>query len=235
MLTNISRTIDPEFLDSDGFATVPSIYNMIINSIGINIRQSGYGIDVMAGRGYTWALARCGMEFLERPTLYRDISVDVWGSPSQGLCHNRSFSITDSDGRDICRGVTEWCILDKSSRRPVVMDMNGDDNDREQPCSLPRRIRGFLLENVVERITGYSECDFNGHLNNSKYVEMFFDLLPRQIASSLRPLRLDVNFRREVPCGAMTRQGIRMEEDGRFAFSMYCADQLACCASLAMI
>lgn len=231
MTNRYNHTITPEDMDSKGLATFPALYRMIINSIGQNIRKEGYGIDVMARKGLTWALARCGFEFYSRPGLYSEIEVGITPGGACGLCYDRYISISGPDGTVLGRGITEWCMLDKTTRRPVTDLIQEAKPEMKWPCKEPRRIKAFEIGDGLEKTAGYSECDFNGHLNNSKYVETFFNLLPRKIAEAVSPMRLDVNFKREIPCDARTVSGILSREDGSYDFCMYCDSQVACCAS----
>ena len=231
MTNEYSYTIFPEDLDGGGLATIPSLYRTLINSVGLNIRREGFGIDVMEQKGLSWVLARCAVEIKSRPRLYDKISIQVWGGCTKGLCHERCVKILSEDGGLLGNGITEWCVIDKASRKPVTMEI-AEECSGELPCLNPRRLKSFLPQNLIERITGYCECDFNGHLNNSKYVEMFFDQLPLGHASSQKPLRLDVNFKKEIPCGVKTTSGVCENENGGYDFCMFSGNEVACCASL---
>lgn len=234
MMNRYNYTVSPEQLDREGLITIPSLYKLVIGSIGVNIRKEGYGVDVLAGRGQTWALARCAIEFSSRPALYDEISVDVWRGESQGLCHNRCIRATDSAGREICRGVTDWCVLDKASRRPQGL-LSTEKDPEAQPCEAPRRLKPFTSIMRLAREVGYSECDFNGHLNNSRYLEFFFDMLPHQAIEALKHFRLDINFRKEVPCGSQADSYILENDFSGYDYCMYYSDAPACCASIAML
>lgn len=227
-------SIAPEFLDSDGLATIPSIYKIIINSIGLNIRKEGYGIDVLSSKGLTWALARCAMEFTSRPTLYTDINIDVWKSESNSLCHDRCIMVTDNSGKEICRGITDWCVIDISSRKPYPLVCSGDDYG-PLPCKTARRLHPFKSPTKKAREVGYSECDFNGHLNNCRYVEMFYDMLPAKAIGAMEKFRLDINFKREIPLGSLTEAYITGNDLEGYDYCMYYDGNIACCASITNI
>lgn len=223
------HTICPEWLDANGKATVPSLYRLMVNSIGTEIRESGYGIDVMAKDNLTWALARCAMEIRERPALYEEVSVEIWPGKASALCHDRCARMLGQDGRVLCSAVTEWCVLDKDTRRPVEKTFIGGESDREYPCPGPSRIKPFITDSSTGKVVCYSDCDFNGHLNNSRYIDIFYDLIPLEAATSTG--RLEVNFKREIRIGSLTESGVSRTEDG-YEFCMYGDGQLACCARL---
>lgn len=233
-MNSYNYTISPDQLDRGGLVTVPSMYRVVIDSIARNIRKEGFGVDVLDGHGLTWALARCAIEFFARPSLYEEISVEVWRGDSQGLCHNRCIKAVDSRGREICRGVTDWCVLDKSTRRPQPL-LSQESDLVAQPCAAPRRLRPFtsLVKRTLE--VGYSECDFNGHLNNVRYLELFFDMLPRTAVEMMKDFRLDINFRKEVPCGSLAESYIAENDSAGYDYCMYYAGSPACCASISTI
>lgn len=234
MSQTYSFTICPEDLDGGGSVTIPAFYRMLISSVGWDIRREGFGVDVMARRGLTWVLARCAFEFIRRPRLYERVDVHIWPSSSDRLLQDRSLRASGSDGSTICKGVTQWCVLEKDTHRPVSMNMP-DGEVQDMPCTPPLRMSAFSPCEEHERQVGYSECDFNGHLNNSRYVEMFFDLLPSGVAQALRPLRLDVNFKKEIPLGGKILSSIRQAGESAFSFLMRHEGKAACLASLVLL
>lgn len=227
-------TISPDETDRSGLVTLPSMYRILIDSISQNIRKEGYGVDVLEKRGLTWALARCAVESVARPALYDEIQVEVWSGGSSGFCHNRCVRAVDRADREICRGVTQWCVLDRSSRRPQP-PFQQDGHTADMPCAAPLHLRPFksLVRRTVE--AGYSECDFNGHLNNAKYLEMFCDMIPRVMMETLSRFRLDVNFRKEIPCGSLAESYIVDNVSSGYDYCMYYEGAAACCASISRL
>lgn len=229
-------TISPEQLDRGGLATVPAIYRILIDSISRNIRTEGFGVDVLQRRGMTWALARCAVEFFRRPGLYDEICVEVWRGEGSGLCHNRCVRATAGDGSLVCCGVTDWCVIDLMSRRPQA-PLSRENDGNEAPCAPPRRLKPIpslaCAHHTLE--VGYSECDFNGHLNNAKYVETFYDMLPDSVAESLSRFRIDINFRRELPCGSVARACVAPNGSSGYDYCLYTEGLPACCASISRL
>ncbi|MCF0206946.1 MAG: hypothetical protein HUK15_05910 [Bacteroidales bacterium] len=230
MLNKYSHIISAEELDQNGYATIPSLYHIVISKIGINIRKEGLGVDVLASRGQTWALARCSLEILYRPTIYTELEVSIWSGAATCLCADRCFVIKDKNGSEVAHGVTQWCILDKQTRCPIKYDLN-NIYIGTTPYTAPKRLSNFQPELSIKQTAGYSECDFNGHLNNSKYIEKFFDILPDKVASNMQQIRLDINFKREIICGKEYSYGIRKTELG-YEFCMHYENQTACCATI---
>lgn len=231
-LNTYDYSVSPEEIDLLGQITVPALCRDIISAIGSNIRVEGYGIDVMARESRTWVLLRSAFEIDSRPGLYAPIHIAVWPSPTIGLTFNRSVILSDGEGREIGKGVTEWCVLDISTRRPICPSLSQEILDIDLPCRSPRRIKDFEPEVTDERKIGYSECDFNGHLNNNRYVEMMYDMLPDEMLTHRSAVRLDINFRHEVRRGESVSLGIKEQDSDNYLFIARSADRTLCSASL---
>ena len=165
IINTFEYSVAPENIDYQGQATVPSICGSIINAIGQNIRKEGCGIDVMRKAGRSWVLLRSAFEIDDRPSLYDNYNVKVWPVKGKGLTYNRCVKLTDAEGEEIGRGTTEWCVIDIHTRKPIFPELGLTDVDIPIPCKSPRRIIDFLPDFIKHKEVGYSECDFNGHLN----------------------------------------------------------------------
>ena len=82
------------------------------------------------------------------------------------------------------------------------------------------------------RKVGYSECDFNGHLNNNRYVEMIFDMLPENIVDSSSRLRLDLNFKNEIRRGENLSIGLKQNHSDEYLFIAKAGGHTLCSASV---
>lgn len=231
-MNTFEYSVTPESIDFQGHATVPSICGNIINAIGQNIRLEGCGIDVMKEAGRSWVLLRSAIEINDRPKLYDNFNIQVWPVKGSGLTYNRCVKITDDEGSEIGRGTTEWCVIDINTRRPIFPELGLSDVDIAIPCRNARRIADFPPDVTSCKEIGYSDCDFNGHLNNTHYIEMFYNLLPKEILSSDLSVRIDVNYRHEVHSGEKVSFGVKKQNDEEYLFIAKTGDQTLCQAAI---
>ena len=234
-MSTYTCSVTPDCLDGGGLARIPAIYEMIINSIGLHIKDEGFGINVMEGRGLSWTLARGAFEFGRRPSLYEKLTVSVCDGEKSALTTSRYVKIFDENGDTVARAVADWCVIDKQTRKPTPFEVPSDNDLLHKPCPSPQRIRPFVSSRRSSRKVGYSECDFNGHLNNCRYVEMFYNLLPKRIANRTEGVRLDINFLKEIPLGAQVVSYLKPGSYNDFQFCMQHNGSPACCAALAPI
>lgn len=230
------NSVQPDDIDLTGFSTIPALYRMAISAVGQNIRKEGYGVDVLADHNQTWVLARCGIEIFRRPELYSDIAISVWKGTDNSVCHGRNIEIYDGTSCELIGcGITDWCILDKESRKTVISPLESTLAERPVDCRQPRRISSFEGGKTICSQVGYSECDFNGHLNNCRYVDWFFNLLPEKVTSLTSHLRLDINFKREIQKGSDIIASIKEMKNGQIDFCLRHTCGIACLASLSLV
>lgn len=225
----------PENTDFNGRITIPSLCGQMISAISQNIRVEGYGLDVMARENRSWILIRSAFEVDFRPELYSSIYISVWPVLGRGLTYYRCVRATDGMGKELGRGTTEWCVIDKSTRKPVVPGIEDSTAGMDIPCMSPRRIRDFSPEVVNLRRIGYTDCDFNGHLNNMRYVDMMFDMLPDRIAAGQMPIRIDVNYKHEALRGTDISTGLRSDSPDEFLFIVKASELTLCSASITRV
>ena len=226
-------SVTPETVDLSGHSTVPSMCRSVINAIGHNIRREGCGVDVMKLSRRSWVLLRSAFEIDERPRLYDLFNILVWPAKGRsGLTYNRSVRITDAEGSEIGRATTEWCVVDLDTRKPVFPDLGLESSDVPVPCRSPRRLKDFLPDFSRIKEIGYSDCDFNGHLNNTHYIEMFYNLLPENVLSTGLFTRIDINFRHEVRRGDAVDFGMKKVSDEEYLFIARSGGSTLCQASL---
>lgn len=235
MKNNIYKySVQPEDVDRTCLATIPSIYRKVISAVASNIRKEGYGVDVLSGKGQTWVLVRCGIEILRRPELYSDLFIAVWKGDDNAICHSRNVEIYGPAGELLGCGITDWSILDKGSHSLVVTNMESTLEAKTVKCRRPRRIIQFEGGRSIYGQVGYSECDFNGHLNNCRYVDWFFNLLPDKVVELSSHLRLDINFKREILKGSNIIASIKEICNGHIDFCIRQSCGVACLASLSI-
>src|SRR5690606_24512513 len=70
--------------------------------------------------------------------------------------------------------------------------------DRAIECKLGKIKEFGNLEEAYEKVIGYSDIDFNGHLNNSKYVDFIMDCFPIKDHQEYDIQSIEVNFKNEA-------------------------------------
>jgi hypothetical protein len=51
---------------------------------------------------------------------------------------------------------------------------------------------------VFDRVVRYSDIDYNGHLNNTKYIDIFMDSIGLDVLKDYEPASIEVNYSNEI-------------------------------------
>jgi len=187
-------------------ASISSMCDIILEAAGEDAYKRGFGIDVLAERNLGWVLSRMCVELDYMPAEYSEFTIRTWISDYNRLASTRNFTLTDDEGRMFGRAVSQWCMLDFSTRMPADVNLlarmhEGVMVDAPSPCERPRRIAAVGSEPTAKHRVVYSDIDFNRHMNTMRYIDMVCDLLPIDELERLNAVRVDMNFMRESRYG----------------------------------
>ena len=132
-----------------------------------------------AGLGFI--LSRLTMKFHKPLEMYRNIKVETWTSEGRAFSTVRSFRLLDGD-EVAAEAYTLWALVDVNERKPVKISSYDFGFEHEPPVEIdaPSRVsfpKDLALEKVGERKIFYSDCDYNMHMNNTRYPDMLCDFL----------------------------------------------------------
>jgi acyl-ACP thioesterase len=169
----------------------------------------GVGREAMKTTGQVWVLSRLSVFWERRPKYGEIITVRSWPRGWEKLFAIRDYDIRDTEDRPIVRGRSGWLILDIEKRRPLrvqqivdTLPLNGGENAFSAAApGLSAR------ENLVqrgERCAAYSDVDYNGHVNNTRYIQWIQDIVDPLLLDHAEKMRLDINYLSEVKPGEIT-------------------------------
>jgi acyl-ACP thioesterase len=171
----------------------------------------GVGREAMSLAGQVWILSRISVQWDRRPKWQDSLTLRSWPRGSDKLFALRDYDIRDGEDRPLVRGRSGWIILDLEKRRPLrpqaIMESlprnEGIDALTDGPVSLvfPGGGAGETVVKAGERRAGYSDIDYNGHVNNTRYIEWVQDIVEGGLLERAARMRLDVNYLSEVKLG----------------------------------
>jgi len=192
---------DVDFKRELRLSTLFGYFQDIASDAAVNL---GAGIDVLrSSYGVAWVLIRIRVDITRMPTWNEEIVIETWPLESKRLEFERDYIVKDSTGNIIIRAVSAWVIMDIKERklkRPDSISLHYPTviEERAIDCHLGKLKMNGPLETSYKRVIGYSDIDFNKHLNNSKYVDFLMDCFPMESHQKYTPERLEVNFVNEV-------------------------------------
>lgn len=146
--------------------------------------RNGLSLDrVRDDEGLAFILSRIAIKFHKPVYAYEDIESQTWTCPSKGYAFNRSFRVM-RDGEPVAEAVSLWALIDLNTMRLERTDRQFFDFGDEPLLSVDVPLRFRIpeperLECVAKRTIVYSDIDYNMHMNNTHYPDMFCDYIPQ--------------------------------------------------------
>ena len=133
-------------------------------------------------RGLAFLLSRIAIRFYRPLLTHEEIDVQTWVCEGQGLAFDRCFRILRG-GETVAEAFSVWALMDLASQKLLRRDQFTYPFPSDEPLKLdlPLRFRVPHAEDMTpagERKIVYSDIDYNGHMNNTRYPDMLCDFTP---------------------------------------------------------
>jgi len=213
-------------IDRSDRLTLDAVFQFFQEAAICHAENLGVGREDMARTGQAWILSRMSVKVDRRP-MYRDtVTVRSWPRGFEKLFAMRNFEIKDDSGESVIFGRSGWLIVDMEKRRPLrpqtVMDMLPQNEGLETftpeenaACGLAEKNN---LQKAAERKALYTDLDYNGHVNNVRYIQWIEDTLDLSLLEKTGKLRLDINYLNEILAGEKTDILSAKIADNAYAF-----------------
>ena len=148
---------------------------------GDHSARLGADRNMLTQKGLFWAVIRHRIQITRLPRAGEDILVKTWPMPTTRTAYPRSTIAWDAEGNECFRSISLWVLMDAKTRTMVLPGKSGVTVEGlllGSELAVPGSVVPKTMENLQERIVRFSDLDYNGHMNNCKYLEWIADLLP---------------------------------------------------------
>ncbi|MDR2103237.1 MAG: acyl-ACP thioesterase, partial [Treponema sp.] len=179
-------TVDFGAVDRSDRLTLAATFDFFQEAAISHAENLGCGRDAMARNGQAWVLSRISVFLERRPKQGETITVRSWPRGWERLFAVRDYDIRDASDIPIVRGRSNWIILDIVKRRPLRPQMLMDKLPLNEGLDALPGGGGALeardgLIKAGERRAAYSDIDYNGHVNNTRYIQWIQDITEPEI------------------------------------------------------
>lgn len=193
-------------VDKTDRLTLSGTFDLFQEVAIVHSEQLGVGRDILTEKKQAWILSRMSVLIERRPLKGETILVRTWPRGAEKLFAMRDFDIRDKDNNTIVRGRSAWLVLDTEKHRPLrpqpLMETMPENKGMD---ALPDGALGIDAEpgiaQIAVRKAGYSDIDYNGHVNNARYVQWIQDIMDPGLLYGAAQMRLDINYLSEVKPG----------------------------------
>ncbi|MBQ7336502.1 MAG: hypothetical protein IJW92_08535 [Clostridia bacterium] len=188
---------------------------------GAHFSHEAMSLDEMRDtKGLAFLLSSISICIYDALYAYDEIDVQTWVCEGRGLSYNRCFCIL-RNGQVVAEAASVWALLDLNTHRLLKAEeepFHIEPENNLQLVTLPKRLRVPALEHMElagERQIVYSDIDYNGHMNNTHYPDLFCDYTPDICGKSVTGMMF--SFLHEASYGHVLKV-YRMETEDGYLF-----------------
>jgi len=181
-----------------------SLFGLFQDTASVAAEKLGAGVVTLAEKfSVAWILTRIKVQIERIPALDEEITVETWPHQPGRLEFERDYLVRDAAGNAIVRAVSNWVLMDivtRELRRTDLININYPPFiDEHALDSKPGRLKpAGHPEEVYRRVIGYSDVDFNGHINNTRHIDYTMDCFPLESHKHYRVSTIEVNYIKEA-------------------------------------
>jgi medium-chain acyl-[acyl-carrier-protein] hydrolase len=222
----LETTVRFSEVDRDQVMLLPTLLQLLQEAAIRHADMYGVGADSIAERGTSWVLNRLAVALTRYPRRDEALRVETWSTGVRGFRGYREFRLFCGDEL-LLSGSSLWLWIDLRTRMltrvPQELEsafpVGGEGRASYKPDLERLRFAALAESATATPVTvRYSDCDANGHVNNTAYFDYLQTALVRQ-GRSAHPQRVELQYLREIPPATEAAE-VRFElrgEDTAFA------------------
>ena len=193
--------LQASMVDVNGRWQPGSIFRVMQEVSGAHAEGFGLGRQPLMKAGIAWVLTRASLQMDEYPCYGQTVTVKTWPGKGRHAFFPRHYTF-EVDGREIGRSTTLYMLMDMEQRKmalPSRLPGQLPEYDIPAPLPTPGAIPQLETEPTVRtHQVRYTDLDFNGHVNNTRYVDWMCDLPTREFHQTHPMTGIRLNYRAET-------------------------------------
>ena len=161
--------------------TLSAALGIFMDTAALHDEKSGRGIDALRKDGLYQIIGQNRIKFFDCPRLMQKVFVHTYLSCVQKFWCLRNYDITDSEGRLLLTGQTQWILYSKAEKKMLPYGLSEGCVLRGNPYFEEKAPKPEKTTEGAEKVGEYtvlaSDIDFIGHMNNSAYARLVQNFL----------------------------------------------------------
>jgi len=178
---SLEYTIDDLTVDRFGVMKPSAIMFLAQEASGQHCVELSLSYETLASRRLFWAVIRQQIQISRLPRRGEKLRIETWPMPTTRVAYPRSVVAYDARGEECFRSVSLWVLMDMDSRNMILPGKSGVEvagTLRGTELAAPSALPLGKPESLGSRTVSFTDLDRNGHMNNTRYLDWIWDLLP---------------------------------------------------------
>jgi len=179
--------------------------------------QLALDYDTLAQKRLFWAVTRHKVQISRLPMRGETIRIETWPMPTTRVAYPRSMVAYDEAGNELFRSISLWVLMDLDTRNMILPGKSGIEVSgtlRGTELASPLGLVAKPMHNHRCRSVCFTDLDRNGHMNNTRYLDWIFDLIPSDFHKNHSVKELTVCYLSEAREGQELKLSWDFIEDG---------------------
>ncbi len=166
--------------------TLTGIVNYFQDCSIFQSEDIGLGIEFLESHKRGWVLSSWQIIVNRYPKIGETIEVGTWPTSFHKFYGTRNFVMKDENGGTLAYANSIWVFMDMEKGRPTKPTEEEIRAYKLEPeLSMEYASRKIELPERWEELPAFpvrkAQIDTNGHVNNSRYIEMALELLTKEL------------------------------------------------------
>ena len=180
--------------------------------------ELGWPRQTTLERGFLWMVALQRVVVTRMPEYGETVVLRSWPGPMMHVLYPRQYLLEDEQGNALVRGSSIWTLVDIETRAMADPDAHGvviEGVETGEEIKLPMPIRFQECDHEASFTVPFSYCDLNGHMNNTRYLDVVEDHLAGP-ANGRELAAISAEYMSEIRLGDLVDLKWHEDEDGAF-------------------
>jgi acyl-ACP thioesterase len=182
--------------------TIPALIQLMQEAAMQNVVTLKLSVWDLEPHDIAWVLMRKKLVVHRLPMLGETIKIQTYPAGFEKIFTHRDFKIYDADNKLIATAATTWLLIDTVHRKMTrIPDFILKYNMPQQPHWLerpPAKLSRFnQATDSISFTVNWHDLDFNGHLNNTYYIQWMLEAIPSDILQHQQLVKMDIQYRME--------------------------------------
>ena len=178
-----TRTYTVRDCDVDRFGRLkPSLLLFFAQDVaGQHCGELSLTYEELAQKRLFWAVIRHRVQITRWPQRGETITVETWPMPTTRSAYPRSTVAYDANGNEVFRAISLWVLMNLDTRAMILPGKSGVEVSgllTGTELAPPASAALAPYTNASQRRVAFTDLDRNGHMNNCRYLDWVWDLLP---------------------------------------------------------
>ena len=199
--------LDTYRVDQNKIGKASGIWQLMQESACHQMESQKPSYSDLLDDGKALMLARVDLAIPEEIFLDESLAASSWPCESTRATFLRNYTLT-RDGKTVAAADTQWSLVDTESRK--ILKVSDADFSNYWMGEHKPLIKGkFKITNEIaaamhtvgSKTVSYSDLDYNGHMNNTYYLDVLCDFIPELAAGTHRVSFVRIHYSKEAPLG----------------------------------